>query len=135
MAKKILIVDDDPFILDMYTLKFKERGFDVAIGRDGKTGLAKVKEIQPDILLLDIVMPGMDGFEVLKTLKEGATGPLPKIVFLTNFGQKDDIERGLQLGADDYIIKAHYTPTEVVEKIEQILAKNPSLNPVSPTNP
>lgn len=134
MAKKILIVDDDPFIVDMYALKFKERGFDVEVGRDGKAGLAKVKEIQPDILLLDIVMPGMDGFEVLKTLKEKAAGPLPKIVFLTNFGQKDDIERGLQLGADDYIIKAHYTPTEVVEKIEQILAKNSSAPPTSPPN-
>lgn len=126
MGKKILIIDDDPFILDMYSVKFKERGFDVQTSRDGKAGLAKIKEIQPDATLLDIVMPGMDGFEVLKTLKEGATGPLPKIVFLTNFGQKDDIERGLQLGADDYIIKAHYTPTEVVEKIEQLLTKNPA---------
>ncbi len=118
--KKILIIDDDPFILDMYVLKFKEEGFDVKTSRDGKTGLALAKEFKPAVILLDIVMPAMDGFDVLRTLKEEGTSPRAKIIFLTNFGQKEDVERGLKLGADDYIIKAHFTPGEVVQKVKEI---------------
>lgn len=118
--KKILIIDDDPFILDMYVLKFTEEGFDVKTARDGKTGLALAKEFEPAVILLDIVMPAMDGFDVLRKLKEESTSPRPKIIFLTNFGQKEDVERGLKLGADDYVIKAHFTPREVVEKVKEI---------------
>ena len=118
---KVLIVDDDPFILDMYVLKFKESGFQVESAQDGKSGLKKVKDTHPDIVLLDVVMPAMDGFDVLQELKKNFPPPLPKIVLLTNLGQKEDVERGMQLGADDYIIKAHFTPSEVVDKVKKIL--------------
>ena len=121
-GKKILIIDDDPFILDMYVLKFKERGFAVDTARDGKTGIAKAKEMNPDAVLLDIVMPSMDGFAVFQKIKsEFPNAPAPKIIFLTNFGQKEDVERGKQMGAEDYIIKAHFTPGEVVDKVSSIL--------------
>ena len=124
---KILIVDDDPFILDMYILKFRDSGFQVDTATDGKMGLDKVKTFQPDILLLDVVMPKMDGFEVMKKLKQDTATPSPlKILFLTNFGQKEDVERGMQLGADGYIIKAHFTPSEVVAKVMEILKISPS---------
>lgn len=119
--KKILIVDDDPFILDMYVLKFKESGFQVETAQDGKSGLKKAKDVHPDAILLDVVMPAMDGFDVLQELKKSLPQPLPKIILLTNLGQKEDVDRGLQLGADDYVIKAHFTPTEVVNKIKKIL--------------
>ena len=121
MNKKVLIVDDDPFILDMYVLKFKESGFQVETAQDGKSGLKKVKDTQPDVVLLDVVMPAMDGFDVLQELKKIMPAPLPKIILLTNLGQKEDVDRGLQLGADDYIIKAHFTPTEVVGKVKKVL--------------
>ena len=121
--KKVLIIDDDPFILDMYVLKFKETGFEVATAMDGKNGVAKADEFQPDVILLDVVMPAMDGFDVLRKLKEEERTNPPKVIFLTNFGQREDVERGMQLGADDYIIKAHFTPTEVVEKVQGILKK------------
>lgn len=120
---KILIIDDDPFILDMYVLKFREAGFAVEVARDGKEGLKKIKEFAPEAVLLDIVMPTMDGFEVLRTLKRESQKPTFKMVLLTNLGQKDDVERGIQLGADDYIIKAHFTPGEVVEKVKSLIGK------------
>ena len=123
MNTKILIIDDDPFILAMYTQKFKEHGFQVEVAHEGKEGLAKAKELKPDVILLDVVMPAMDGFDVLKKLKEDAGAQPPKIIFLTNFGQREDVERGMQLGADDYIIKAHFTPSEVVKKINEVLGK------------
>lgn len=118
---KILIVDDDAFILDMYVLKLKSEGFEVEVARDGKEGLKKIKEFAPEIVLLDIVMPTMDGFEVLRILNREGTKRSYKIILLTNLGQKDDVERGMQLGADDYVIKAHFTPGEVVEKVKSLL--------------
>lgn len=122
-GRKILIIDDDPFILTMYLLKFKEEHFTVETAHNGKDGLLKLKEFRPEIILLDVVMPGIDGFDVLKQMRQEPIKPPPKIIFLTNFGQKEDIERGMKLGADDYIIKAHFTPTEVVEKVKKILTK------------
>ena len=120
---KILIIDDDPFILDMYVLKFKERGFEVSTARDGKDGLQKIQEYEPDLVLLDVVMPILDGFDVLQELKKTKPAHPLKIVLLTNLGQKEDVERGLGLGADDYIVKAHFTPSEVVDKVKDLLQK------------
>ncbi len=117
---KILIVDDDPFILEMYALKFKEQGFQIVTATDGKMALSQIEKEMPDIVLLDVVMPKMDGFDVMKKIAEISSRPF-KILFLTNFGQKEDVEKGLQLGADGYIIKAHFTPSEVVTKVKQVL--------------
>ena len=116
----IFIIDDDPFILDMYVIKLKEQGFSVDTANDGRSGVAKIKEQKPDIILLDVVMPAMDGFEVLQEIKKQYPEPPPRVVFLTNFGQKEDVERGMELGADDYIIKAHFTPSEVAEKVKSM---------------
>lgn len=118
---KILIIDDDPFLLDMYVMKLKEQQYLLETASNGKDGIEKAKTFLPDLVLLDVVMPGMDGFEVLRELKkEGAEHP-PTVVLLTNLGQKEDVERGLQLGARDYIIKAHFTPGEVLAKVKDIL--------------
>ena len=118
---KILIVDDDPFILDMYIIKFKEQGFQIDTATDGKMALEKIQTNNPDIVLLDVVMPKMDGFDVIKKIQENKIPRTFKILFLTNFGQKEDVERGMQLGADGYIIKAHFTPSEVVAKVKEVL--------------
>ena len=118
---KVFIIDDDPFVLDMYVLKFKEEGFEVVTASSGKNAVLRIKEEKPNIILLDVIMPMIDGFEILRSLQKENLDPKPKIIFLTNFGQKEDVERGLQLGADDYIIKAHFTPREVVEKIKSLL--------------
>lgn len=118
-AKKVLIVDDDEFLLGMYALKFKEAGFMVEVGRDGDEALLKAGSFKPDVVLLDVVLPGTDGFEVLRILRERQV--ISKIVMLTNLGQRDDRERSLALGAEDYIVKAHATPSEVVDRVTQLL--------------
>ena len=118
---KILVVDDDPFILDMYVIKFKEQGFVIDTATDGQMALDKIGANNPDIVLLDVVMPRMDGFDVIKKIQESQKPHTFKILFLTNFGQKEDVERGMQLGADGYIIKAHFTPSEVVAKVKEVL--------------
>lgn len=124
VQKKILIIDDDPFIADMYVLKFKAEGFQVEAANDSKTGVERAEKLKPDIILLDVVMPGLDGFGVLQKLRADASLGRPKIIFLTNFGQREDIERGMRLGADDYIIKAHFTPSEVSAKVKEALGQS-----------
>ena len=118
---KVLIVDDDAFLLDMYAIKFRESGFAVDIAKNGEEALAKSKSANPDVILLDIVMPKMDGFDVLRALKKDNLAPNAVIVILTNLGQKEDVERGLKLGASDYVVKAHFTPSEVVAKVKGLL--------------
>ena len=119
---KVFIVDDDKFLLDMYALKFSEVGFSVCAAGGGAEALDKLNDgFVPDVILLDIVMPGMDGFELLKNIKEKKLAPSAKIIILSNIGQENDIERGKKLGANGYIVKASVTPTEVVEKVKEVL--------------
>lgn len=122
-SAKILLVDDDEFLLDMYSLKFKEAGFAIEVAMSGQDALDKLKKNTYDVVLLDIVMPVLDGFEVLQRMRKEKIGENAMVIVLSNLGQKEDIERGLQLGAVDYIIKAHFTPKEVVDKVNQHLSK------------
>lgn len=121
---KVLIVDDDKFLLDMYAIKFSEQQYAVTTALNGTDALAKLssKEVEPDIILLDIVMPGTDGFEVLRQIKEKKLAPQSAVIVLSNLGQKEDIDKGIALGAQGYIVKASATPTEVVAKVKEITA-------------
>jgi len=121
MAKKILIVEDDKFLRELISQKLLKEGFDIAEAVDGEEGVKKVKEEKPDLVLLDLILPGVDGFEVLSKIKEDPTTSLTPVIILSNLGQKEDIERGLKMGAVDYLIKAHFTPGEIVDKIRTIL--------------
>lgn len=122
--KKVFIVDDDEFLLDMYAIKFRESGFQVDIAKGGEEALEKIRGgYSPDAALLDVVMPSIDGFELLRIIKKENLLPHGVVIILTNLGQKEDIDRGLRLGANDYIVKAHFTPAEVVEKVSQLLSK------------
>ena len=121
---KVLIVDDDQFISDMYVLKFKEAGFDASSAAEGTAAVEFVKKESPDMVLLDIVLPNMDGFDILKALSKERLLLKTTVVLLSNLGEKKDIEKGLALGALDYIVKAHFTPSEVVAKVEGILKKS-----------
>ena len=119
--KKILIVDDDKFLLDMYSIKFSEHGFTVDTALSADEALAKFEAgFQPAIFLVDLIMPGMDGFQLIEKLKEKGAAKSAAIVILSNLGQKEDIEKGLGLVADGYIIKASATPSEVVAKVTEI---------------
>jgi len=119
--KKILIIEDDSFLSEMYSTKLIQEGFETEIAVDGKQGINKIKNIKPDLVLLDIVLPKIDGFEILETIKKDSEFKNIPIILLTNLGQKNEIEKGLSLGADEYIIKAHFTPTAVVAKVKEIL--------------
>lgn len=120
---KILIIEDDSFISDMYKLKLEAEGFQVEVAQDGQQGLEKLNKNKPDLVLLDVVMPKMDGFAVLGNIKGDPEVQNVPVVLLTNLGQKDSVEKGLKMGALDYVIKAHFTPSEVVEKVRSILDK------------
>jgi len=117
-------VEDDKFLSDMYCTKLTASGFLVELAGDGEEGLAKIKATKPDLVLLDIVLPKKDGFEILREIKNDESLKNIPVVALTNLGQKEEVERGLKLGAADYIIKAHFTPTEVEAKVRAILEKN-----------
>lgn len=120
---KILLIEDDPFLLNMYATKFELENFKVTVADDGEKGLRAVEKEIPDIILLDIMLPKMNGFEVLKQLKASRDFRDIPVILLTNLSQKNEIEQGLSMGANDYLIKAHFMPSEVVEKIKEILKK------------
>lgn len=118
---KVLIVDDDSFLSGIYATKLEIEGFGVVTARDGEEGVkAALKEL-PDLILLDVLMPKLDGFEALRQLKQNETTKNIPVIMLTNLGQKEDIEKGLQDGAVDYLIKAHFVPAEAVDKIKKVL--------------
>ena len=117
----ILIIEDDTFLSNIYKTKFDMEGFKISTSENGKVGLADVKKKKPDIILLDILLPKMDGFAVLEALKADAEVKNIPVILLTNLGQKDDVEKGLELGAVDYLIKAHFKPSEVVDKVKKVL--------------
>lgn len=120
--KKVLIVDDDKFLLDMYTFKFKEKGFDVIQAFGSVDALNKLKGgIVPDIMLLDVVMPAMDGFELLNIIKNEKLAPNAKVIVLSNLGQPTDVEKGRTLGANGYVVKASATPSDVVNRVIAVL--------------
>lgn len=125
---KILLVEDDPFLLSMYSTKFELENFKVITAEDGEKGLEKAKNEIPNIILLDILMPKMNGFDVLKNLKDDNNLKNIPVILLTNLNQKDEIERGLTLGADDYLIKAHFMPSEIVSKIKRVIEEHKEYN-------
>lgn len=124
-TKKICIVDDDPFLLDMYNLKFKQAGYDVACFTDSGEALTSLRgDTKYDAVLLDLVMPKVDGFEVLKTIREeNLCNDKAVIVILSNQGQDKDIARAEEFGIDGYLIKANTLPSEVLEYVRNLLNK------------
>lgn len=120
-AKKILIIEDDKFLRQLIVQKILQEGYNILEAVDGEEGLKKIKEEKPDLILLDLILPGIDGFEVLSQMrKEDFLSQIP-VIILSNLGQKEDVERGLNLGAIDYLIKAHFTPGEIIEKVKNAL--------------
>ncbi len=118
---KILLIEDDNELAEMYNFKFQQEGLNLEIIEDGILGLEKAKKELPHVILLDIMMPKMDGFAVLTELKNDVRTKNIPVLMLSNLGQESDIEKGKKLGADDYIVKASMTPTQVVEKVRSYL--------------
>lgn len=121
---RILVVEDDRFLRGLLTQKLDNEGFDVSIAADGNEGMEKIAQEKPDVVLLDIILPGIDGFEILKKMQADPELSKIPIMLLTNLGQQEDIERGLRLGAKGYLIKAHFTPSEIVDKIKAVIKES-----------
>lgn len=117
----ILLIEDEEMLANMYETKFKNEGFDIRKALDGETGLKMAAEAKPDIILLDIIMPKLDGFSVLKKIKENDKLKNVPVILLTNLGQDEDIKKGQTLGATGYLVKANLTPIEVVNKVKEYL--------------
>ncbi len=117
----ILVVEDDKFLRELLVRKLKTVGFKISTAADGQEALRKIREELPQLILLDLVLPGVDGFDVLKQIKDDSqTNKIP-VIILSNLGQREEVQKGLQLGASDYLVKAHFTPDEIIKKIEKIL--------------
>jgi DNA-binding response OmpR family regulator len=121
VKKTILLVEDDAFVSDIYHTKLTQEGYDLMVAENGLEALKKLEEKNPDLILLDIIMPYMDGIEVLKKLKENEEWKKIPVIILTNLSQKEEVEEGLKIGANDYLIKSHFTPSEVVAKVKKLL--------------
>jgi DNA-binding response OmpR family regulator len=114
----VFIIDDDAFLLDMYALKFSQKNFVVETASGTLLALEKLRGgYIPNIIVVDLVMPAMDGFEFLETIRTEKLASDALVIILSNLGQQEDIDRGLALGAAGYIIKASATPSEVVDKV------------------
>lgn len=120
---KVLIIEDDQFLRDLLVTKLLKENFEVDTAIDGPGGAEKAVTIHPDVILLDIILPGIDGFEILKRVRTNATPDIAKtpIILLSNLGQETDVEKGRTLGADDYLIKSNFTIDEIIEKIRRVL--------------
>lgn len=123
-ATKILIVEDDKFLRELMVKKLNNEGFKVIEAQDGNEALKLVGESKPHLVLLDLILPGIDGFAVLEKMRATAENAKTPVIVLSNLGQKEEIEKGFKLGADDYLIKAHFTPGEIIEKIKKVLGSS-----------
>ena len=122
--RKIFIIDDDSFLLDMYALKFSQNNFEVFTAVSGVQVIEKLKGgLRPDVMLIDIIMPEMDGFEMLEKINAEKLSPNSVKIILSNKSQQSDIDRGNSLGVAGYIVKANSTPVEVINQVTSILDK------------
>ena len=120
--KKILLAEDDPFIIDIYTTKLKQADLEVEVVSEGDEVLEKARKQKPDLLLLDIVLPTMNGWEILRAIRQSEDLKNLPVVILSNLYQKEEVEKGMKFGVLKYLIKAHFTPSEVIEEVKRALA-------------
>jgi len=117
---KIIIVEDDPMISEIYQKKFSESDFEVLVADSGEQALELVKKNEVDLILLDLIMPKMDGFEVIKNIRSGNYNQKAKIIVFSNLSQKEDQDKAIKLGADGFIIKSDYTPSALIDEVKRI---------------
>lgn len=120
---KIMLVEDDVALRDIYSSRFEAEGYKVAIASDGEEALTVAVKEKPDLILLDIMMPKISGFDVLDILRNTPETKHTKIIVMSALSQTADMEKGKNLGADEYLVKSQVTLSEVVEKVKQMIAK------------
>lgn len=119
---KIAIIEDDLAIAQMYRLKFEAEGYKVEIAANGKLGLELCEEMQPDMVLLDLMMPEMNGDEMLEKMRKSDWGKKPQVIILTNVSEQEAPDRLKELGVVDYVVKAEMTPSQVAAMVKEKLA-------------
>jgi len=125
MAQKILVVEDDQFLRELYDELLKEEGYDIELAADGEEGLNKMSTGGYDLVLLDIMLPKVDGLEILRRLKDKhSEKPNGPVVLLTNLGQDSIIKEGFNLGASGYLIKSSMNPDQVISEVKVFLGKS-----------
>ncbi len=124
MNKKILLVEDEPTLQKTIGEVLKKENYEVFSALDGKTGLDLVQKEKPDLILLDLILPKMNGFEVLEELKSKEETKNIPVIILTNLERNEDINRALELGATTYLVKANYDLKDVIKKVEQVFNQN-----------
>jgi len=120
---KIVLVEDDAILSKVIDEELSEAGFDVIKTFDGPKGLAVIKSKKPDLVLLDLMLPGMHGFEVLSEMKKDPEVQSIPVIILTMLGSDDDIKKGIQLGAVDYIVKSQHAVGEIIDKIKDFFTE------------
>ncbi len=125
MGVKVLLVEDDAFLREICSKKLLKEGFSVYEAIDGEQALDIFREAEPDIILLDIILPAIDGFQILHQIRnyENKKMAATPVIMLSNLGQEDDIKKAMEMKANDYLVKAHFTTEEIVEKIKKTLGK------------
>lgn len=131
-AIKILMVDDDKMLIDMYKERLELAGFQVEVSRDGEEGLAKVHQVKPDIVLLDIMMPKVNGYEALAAIKSDPATKNTPVIILSALMRDINKSKAVEAGADDYIIKSEAMPVDVIKKVEAVLKKYHKDVPAAP---
>jgi two-component system, OmpR family, alkaline phosphatase synthesis response regulator PhoP len=121
--KKVLLVEDDLALLKIYSNKLKLGGFDVSLATTGDEAVRKAQVELPKIILLDLILPGKDGFMVLEEIKKGVSTKKIPVIILSNLGQDSDIERGKKLGAVDYLVKSDVSLMDLVEKVKKYIQR------------
>lgn len=120
-TKKILIIEDDTFLHELCKKKFIHAGYEVMSAFAGQEGLKKIQKETPALILLDLLLPEMDGLDLLEQLKsDPATAQIP-VIIMSNYSDRERVQKGIELGAKDYIIKAHFTPEDIVKKVKDVL--------------
>jgi DNA-binding response OmpR family regulator len=123
MPKKILLIEDEEILTDLLQKKLTISGYEVFLAKDGEKGLAAVRELKPDLVLLDIIMPKMSGMDVLAKMKEEGNLKKIPVIIISNSGQPVELDRAKKLGAIDWLVKTEFDPGEVIEKVIKQIGK------------
>jgi len=120
---KVLLVEDDVALRDIYSARFTAEGYDVVTAADGEAALTQAVKERPDLIILDVMMPKISGFDVLDILRATPETKATKVIMMTALSQESDVDKGKSLGADEYLVKSEVTLTDVIEKAKQVLAR------------
>jgi CheY-like chemotaxis protein len=121
---KVLLVEDNQSLVEIYSITFTHQNFEIEVVRDGEECLQRVKSIKPDIILLDVMMPKLNGIQTLEKLKADEITKAIPVIMLSNIAESSEEDQALKLGAVKYLVKSHYLPMEIVTIVKDVLLKN-----------